>query len=115
MGIDRIKKINAKSFHAEMPARTYGKYLFQKHREEIERFFLSHDMLVPEADMEKACEQMIHDLFISFGRAIKYNVEVRVGPLKSKNNIFFIIKYGEYNFKNQEGRFRSSGTRRKKS
>lgn len=101
MGIDLKKKRLAKSFHAMMTPRNYGKYLFLKHKQEIELFFLSHDLLVPEEEMEKICSLMMHDLFNSFGQCIRSYFEVRVAPVKSKKNFHFEIKYSLNPFNNK--------------
>lgn len=99
MGLDMTRRRLARSIHAEMTARNYGKYLFLKNRDTIERLFLSYDMLVPEKELERICGEMLHDIFRSIGICIRFNVEVKFAPLKDRKNYWFTISYRRRNVK----------------
>lgn len=95
MGLDVKRRRLARSLHAEMYARDYGKYLFLKHRDTIERLFLSFDMLVPEKDLERMCSEILHDIFKSLGICIRYNIEVRFTEYykSAEKSSYFTVKY----------------------
>ena len=93
MGLDMTRRRLARSSHAEMPAREYGKYLYAKHKDTIERLFLKYDMLVPDKDLENICSQMLHDVFRSTAQCIRNNVEVSFNAMGNSKTKFFTITY----------------------
>lgn len=93
MGLDINRRRLARVSHAEMTAREYGKYLYLKNKDAIERLFLSYDMLVPDKELERICSTMLHDIFRSTAHCIRNNVEVYFEAMGERKTKYFTLTY----------------------
>jgi len=101
MGLDYKRRKLARTSHALMSAREYGKYLFLTNKEEIERLFLSYNMLVDESTLEELCGVMLSEIFKSTAQCIRHDVEVVFSPINNKKNSYFKITYERRNNKSR--------------
>jgi hypothetical protein len=96
MGLDsesRRRKLTAVTKHNLLDPEKYGRLLYLKHKDTIDRMFISHGFFPTEEEAEKFCADLFSQTWKSIGRAIKFDIEVRVGDTSKLKNQLFTIKY----------------------
>jgi len=91
----RHKLIASAKLHATLDAEQYGKLLYLKNKDYIDRLLISYGLFPNDMEAEKLCGDLFKNLWKSIGRCIRHDVEVRVGKNSRLGNQLFTIVYAK--------------------
>lgn len=89
----RRKKLVSVTRHNLLDPDKFGRLLYLKHKDIIDRLFIRHGFFPTQEEAEKFCADLFSQTWKSIGRAIKYDIEVRVGDTTKLKDQLFTIKY----------------------
>jgi hypothetical protein len=91
----RHKLIASAKLHATLDAEQYGKLLYLKNKDYIDRLLISYGLFPNDMETEKLCGDLFKNLWKSIGKCIRHDIEVRVGKNSRLGKQLFTIKYAK--------------------